>query len=611
MKKNNKPTKIQFRDQLIEWSEKNLGVSFSTLDNIQQSRQMIAFFVGEVLEKLYPGIVPDDDGELESCIIDGPGDGGADFLYRTDSGHVLVIQAKYRGQNQSESPESVGRFLDLPQRLYLSSLGKQQSLHKELVELVGQIDWHEDAFHLYYITTAKTTPATNDRVEQGPVSIPEIPDLLDRIEPRYLDFSGLNQELREAQASADFPAKPIRIPMIPDDSGNPWCHYVGGKRDMYIGEVSGAELADILQAHKAALFTMNIRDYVGDSRTNKEIKKTALNDPEDFEYFNNGVTAVAGKITPDPDNSTLVCERLSVINGAQTIRSLLSAVRDKNPPTYKPVSSVRVLIRLMKFKYPSESPFVREVTKYNNTQNAIKISDFRSNDTVQRDISRRFQDINLKGRKYEYLNKRSTKKRNAISITLEELTKSVFAYQQGPDDMYGGTAKLFDASSSGNYTKVFQNPDSALTADEFRSIAGTYFMCNYIKSLWESERRQLRQDKQSMHPALERKGLLYFTVGELERQNYTAQGWDLDHDIRKLAKPNDWLSGGSSDPAQGIQKAFEIARKVLIQRYNAKSKIEGFKHRNWFRDPDTLGDVREGLSLALELGTPPKLWPKS
>ena len=90
--------KAQFKDQLIEWSEKNLGVSFSTLNPFQQSRQMIKFFVQEILEKLYPGIVPDDEGELESSIVDGAGDGGSDFLYRTDDGQVLIIQAKYRGK---------------------------------------------------------------------------------------------------------------------------------------------------------------------------------------------------------------------------------------------------------------------------------------------------------------------------------------------------------------------------------------------------------------------------------------------------------------------------------------------------------------------------------
>ena len=55
-------------------------------------------------------------------------------------------------------------------------------------------------------------------------------------------------------------------------------------------------------------------------------------------------------------------------------------------------------------------------------------------------MARRFGNLNLGGRKYEYKNKRSTKKRNSIAVTLEELTKGVFAFKFGPDDMWGELA---------------------------------------------------------------------------------------------------------------------------------------------------------------------------
>ncbi len=40
-------------------------------------------------------------------------------------------------------------------------------------------------------------------------------------------------------------------------------------------------------------------------------------------------------------------------------------------------------------------------------------------------MARRFSHLNLMGRDYEYKNKRSAKKRNSISVSLEELTKAV------------------------------------------------------------------------------------------------------------------------------------------------------------------------------------------
>jgi hypothetical protein len=112
-----------------------------------------------------------------------------------------------------------------------------------------------------------------------------------------------------------------------------------------------------------------------------------------------------------------------------------------------------------------------------------------------------------------------------------------------------------------------------------------------------------------MHPAMERKGLVYYAIGELERQSYAKQGWSLDHDMMKLAKPNAWLSEENSDPKQALLKAFEISSKVLSQQYDAKKKNDaGFKHRNWFRDQETIRAINEGLELALEFGSPPRIW---
>jgi hypothetical protein len=609
MKESSAP-KIQFRDRLIQWSQESLGLKFDSLSNAQRSRQMIRFFVLEVLEKLLPGLVPDDEGELDSCIVDGPGDGGADFLYRTDEGQVLIIQAKYRGSEALETAEAVGRFCDLLERLHLASSGKQESLSKEMVEMAGQIDWAEDSFRLYFITTGKSGQSVLDRVEQGLSNLVDYPDLVDsRSELRYLDNSGLNQELREALSSADFANKPIPIPMIPDYDNKPWCHYVGEQREIYIGEVGGGVLANILQAHKASLFTMNIRDYVGDTKTNQRITDTALNHPGNFEYFNNGVTAVASKITPDYSTNTLLCEKMSIINGAQTVRSLLAATRKISKVQHKPLSSVRVLMRLLSFEYPSEVPFVGEVTRFNNTQNAVKIADFRSNDEVQRDLARRFDRLNLGGKSYEYKNKRSTKKRNTLAVTLEELTKSIFAFRYGPDDMFGGTGKLFDASSTGLYRRVFESPEALLAESEFTLIAGTYFACDYVKQLWETRRKTLRLEKKTMHPALERKGLIFFAVGELQRHAYSRQGLNLDHDMAKLSKPNNWLGDPSSKPRSALASCFEIASKILTQQSDAKKKNDpSFKHRNWFRDTGTLDDIRSGVDLALEFGALPRIW---
>ncbi|MGB7191461.1 MAG: hypothetical protein WBD10_15095 [Acidobacteriaceae bacterium] len=155
-----------------------------------------------------------------------------------------------------------------------------------------------------------------------------------------------------------------------------------------------------------------------------------------------------------------------------------------------------------------------------------------------------------------------------------------------------------------------RKPDSRLTEQEFSLLAGTFFACDFVKGLWEEERKSLRMNKLTMHPALERKNLIYFAIGELERQSYSKQGWNLDHDLRRLAKPNDWKNDRKSAPSQALTKAFELSSKVMKQQYEfSKKNIQGFKHRNWFRDQETMQKITEGLEMALDLGSLPQIWP--
>jgi hypothetical protein len=157
----------------------------------------------------------------------------------------------------------------------------------------------------------------------------------------------------------------------------------GDTRSCYVGRVSGAELANLFSKHRSSIFSLNIRNYIGDTATNKAIKKTAIGVPEEFFFFNNGISALAESIAPDTkDPRILRCKNLSIVNGAQTVRSLHKTQTD-NPVAAK---KTQVLVRITETqskKTTHEREFLDSVTKFNNTQNAIKLSDFRSNDKIQ------------------------------------------------------------------------------------------------------------------------------------------------------------------------------------------------------------------------------------
>jgi hypothetical protein len=524
-----------FRDYLREDVEKRLKMKFGDLDHTAQSKEMTLYYVWHVLSKIMPGLVPDDDLELAYGLVDGHDNLGVDFISRSD-GRVLIIQSKHRGPDRTEDMDGVSHFCDVLKRLYSASHAGRMKMNPRLQEAVSDIDWESDYFYLQFLTLGKVGANIRGRVEEGVNLIPQLHDLPERLEFQFSDEQDLNEKLREALSAGETFEQDIPIHFRPSEDDEPWIETgESSGRKMYVGQVSGSELAELYRTYKYRLFSLNIRDYVGDTATNKGIIKTALEDPDNFLFFNNGVSAVASSIEEDRENNTLRCRRFSVINGAQTVRSLRKAeVKDKEGV----LKNTRVLLRISEFSLAKDHDFLTDITRYNNTQNSVKLSDFRSNDPVQKDLARKFQGVVRGGKTYWYKNKRSRETRDrVIPIGLEELAKTVHAFRLGPDDVWGGTKYMFEVGPKGGYEKVFGEPVSRLSENDFKLLAGTYFACEEVRSLWEEEKRKLQANDEPLHPALERRWMVYYTVGELLRLSYKANEEELNEDLRRLSRP--------------------------------------------------------------------------
>jgi len=190
----------------------------------------------------------------------------------------------------------------------------------------------------------------------GIAAMSGLPDLADRTELYLLDEHQLNLELRDA-LSVDTQAQgSVRVQFTENDSSPSWlCLGDAQARQCYIGRISGGRVAELFTRHRSKLFGLNIRNYVGDNLTNKTIRNTALESPEDFFFFNNGISALASRVQPDKSDKTgrtLICEGLSIINGAQTVRSLHKAqVTDSAA-----MQDAQVLIRITEFKSKKIGP---------------------------------------------------------------------------------------------------------------------------------------------------------------------------------------------------------------------------------------------------------------
>jgi hypothetical protein len=556
-----------------------------------------------------PLTVPEDEDDLALCMVDGPNDLGVDFLHREDS-LVTIVQTKFHSQRdkQADTDEFL-LFCDILARLH--SANRRDIKNHSLREKLSEIDWESDRFELHFISLAPDSSRIKEREICGQSPIKDLPDIEDRVTIRFLGQTELNTELRDSILLLDNIEEDVVLRIEPGSSGAPWMKHenIHG-RVSYICMLKGTQIFELVKKHRKRLFNLNIRHYLGEVTTNKGIIRTSQEESSEFFFYNNGLSAVAVEVVENESEQTLSCRRLSIINGAQTANSIFKAIgRD---PQRRP-GDVTVLLRISVIDFnrdTQEGAFLDHVTEYNNTQNAIKLPDFRSNDSVQRSLAKHFDCVHLGGKKFVYRNKREgASKRDRIAIKMEEFTKALHSFRIGPPDYFGGTRYLFDNSPRGGYCKVFGDSRSvwdAVGADEFRLLAGTWFLCaivmNQFKScraeMIRSEEMHLEQgivDEPVVKQALERKWLVYFTVGELLRKRYEAVETHLDHRIVRLSDPKCMQD---DKIIASLETYTRHAMETLVKLYKTARTNTEFSHRNWYREEKYLNSIREEIAYS-------------
>nr|WP_315291391.1 AIPR family protein [Serratia proteamaculans] len=145
----------------------------------------------------------------------------------------------------------------------------------------------------------------------------------------------------------------------------------------------------VYKKHKIKLFSANIRDYLGsrssDSNINNGIRKTAETNPKDFWVYNNGVTALVHSFKYEKEKNKLEIRGLSIVNGAQTTGAIGSLSRS-------PSDEAKVQIRFVSAN-EGDNDLIQNIIQYNNSQNKVEASDFRSTDKIQKRLKEEFRQL--------------------------------------------------------------------------------------------------------------------------------------------------------------------------------------------------------------------------
>lgn len=149
-------------------------------------------------------------------------------------------------------------------------------------------------------------------------------------------------------------------------------------------------LKALYNRYKTNLFSANVRDFLGvksgDSNINHQMQKSVRERPTNFFIYNNGLTILTHNIETEVLSEDLVRVRahgISIVNGAQTTGTIGTYSEEPPPEAY-------VLARFISTK---NEDLIGDVVRYNNSQNAVTASDFRSTDPTQRRLVEEMKSI--------------------------------------------------------------------------------------------------------------------------------------------------------------------------------------------------------------------------
>ena len=163
--------------------------------------------------------------------------------------------------------------------------------------------------------------------------------------------------------------------------------------------ITGDEIVNLRQQYRYKLFDKNLRFGLGKNKINKGITKTAISEPENFYFFNNGITITSKGFKYKETNSSLTIKYPQIINGDQTVNAIYAAFNErKNKLARKGPSSdsgadakkeflrIKLLFRVIQDEEKDgkkTSVFEENVIRFNNSQNSIKETDFYANNPEQ------------------------------------------------------------------------------------------------------------------------------------------------------------------------------------------------------------------------------------
>ncbi|MFQ1007657.1 AIPR family protein [Gilliamella apicola] len=319
--------------------------------------------------------------EAASSVIDGANDNGIDAIYYSPATkRMILVQSKWsiKGTGEPDNGD-IRKFKDGVSDLVSLSFDRFNSKVEKMRNMVeAALTAFDTKFDIVLVHTGnKLLSEHNQRIMDDLVL--ELNDAGDGSSDDIVIFHQLNQARIHTSLAKGVEGEPIKLEVGLSQWGKIEDPYLA-----FFGIVSGDEVYEWYKLHGNKLFSKNIRQMLGSTDVNDEIKNTIENHPDKFWYYNNGITLIADKVKKSmaggnaKDIGSFQLSNISVVNGAQTVSSIGVTSESKKEKLIK----VRVPIKIISLEN-TEPNFGSYVTKNNNRQNRIENRDFVSLDDQQ------------------------------------------------------------------------------------------------------------------------------------------------------------------------------------------------------------------------------------
>lgn len=327
-----------------------------------------------------------------TCVTDGYHDNGIDAIYFDDLEKILyLVQTKWRHEGtgsieRGDAQKFIKGVIDL---VNVKFDRFNEKIKSRSLEIESALSLANTRIVLLLAYTGQAT-LSEEVARDFDDLLREMNDPSDVIELRVLRQVNLHSTIVSGTLGA-----PINFDLVLRDWGQIREPFLA-----YFGRISATEVASWWDQHHPRLFAPNIRAFLGTTEINQGIIDTLATEPENFWYFNNGITALCSTIRKKPiggnthDSGVFECTDVSIVNGAQTVGAIATA----NVKFPDKVAKATVLVRFISLESCPDD-FSLRVTRATNTQNRIERRDFVSLDPDQERLRTELQ---LDGIDYVY-----------------------------------------------------------------------------------------------------------------------------------------------------------------------------------------------------------------